>query len=250
MNEIHRSAELVGEVKLGNGNRIGPNVVIYGPVEIGDDNLILPSVVIGTPPQWVGKSHDVKNGRAISIGSRNTIRELVAIHKPEETVTAIGNDCYLMTHTHIAHDCIIGDKVTMASGCQLGGFTTIQKSCVLGFSSVTHPHVTMGAYSIIGMGTVVNRDIMPFLKIAGNPCRILGINRVGMVRGLFTEEEIVLMENHWVDVWTYLTKKSEQPTFLTDRLKQVCEDFASARHGNKQLVAYEPLNWRSDFAPF
>jgi len=43
---------------------------------------------------------------------------------------------------------------------------------------------------MVGMASVVTKDVPPFLKVLGSPLRLMGVNSVGLQRTGFTEEVI------------------------------------------------------------
>ena len=53
------------------------------------------------------------------------------------------------------------------------GLIKIMKNCYIGDSVIILPNVTVGAYSIIGAGSVVTRDIPPRVIAAGNPAKVI-----------------------------------------------------------------------------
>ena len=59
MNQMHPTAVIGPDVKLGTGKTIGPYAVLLGNTEIGDDNWIGPHVVIGSPGEMRGGEHPV-----------------------------------------------------------------------------------------------------------------------------------------------------------------------------------------------
>lgn len=187
MNKIHPTAILGDQVKLGSGNTIGPYVVISGTVQIGDGNWIGPHTSIGGPPEIRGSDlpDAWENGShlgTVTIGSHNVIREGCTIHAGYFAGTQIANDCYIMNQTYIAHDSSIGTQVTLSSHVVLGGHVVIQNAANLGMSTVVHQRRVIGTACMIGMGSIVTRDIPPFSKAFGNPCRIVGANVIGMQR--------------------------------------------------------------------
>jgi len=183
-NTLHPTASIGTSVKIGSGNVVGAYTVIEGDVTIGDDNWIGPHVTIGTPPQYSTKKFEFHGGDAagIVIGNRNVLREYTTVHQPSERTTSIGDDCYLMAYCHVSHDTRLRDGVVMANSVQIGGFSDIQEFANIGLSSVLHQFTTIGAYVMIGMGTVISKDIPPFVKAVGTPARSLWINSTGFNR--------------------------------------------------------------------
>lgn len=193
-NRIHPSAVLGPDVQLGEGNIIGPFVILLG-CRIGDDNWIGPHVVIGTPPEIRGHGHgafweDEPDGYGVRIGDRTTVREYTTIHSGSEASTTVGNDCFLMNKVYIGHDGRIGAGVTMASSVTLGGHVHVGAGANLGLGAVVHQRRRIGAGTMVGMGGVVTRDLPPFALAYGNPARVRGANQVGMHRAGHTRADV------------------------------------------------------------
>ncbi|WP_456789399.1 acyl-ACP--UDP-N- acetylglucosamine O-acyltransferase [Cellulomonas sp. P5_C5] len=187
MNSIHPTAVIGDGVVLGDGNVIGPHVVLYGPLEIGDGNWIGPGVTIGTPPEVRGVEHvaqweSAPTGPGIVIGHRNVIREQTLIHQGWQQQTVIGDDCFLMNKVYVAHDSVVESGSTLASTVTMGGHVRIGAGANIGLGSVVHQRRFVGAGAMVGMGSVVTRDVPPFALAFGNPARVRGANRVGMTR--------------------------------------------------------------------
>lgn len=185
-NTVHATAIIAGDVTLGTGNTIGPFVTITGPVTIGDDNWIGAGAVIGAPPEVRSADHarsfDGPNGGGVTIGSRNILREYMQVHQGWELQTTLGNDIMVMNQSYIAHDCQIGDGATLASSVLLAGNVELGKHANLGMGVVVHQGRRIGGVAMIGMASVITRDIPPLAIAFGNPARVRGANGVGMSR--------------------------------------------------------------------
>ncbi len=192
MNRIHPTAVIEDSVQLGHGNVIGPYAVILGDVSIGDGNWIGPHVTIGSPAQFSTEKFELNGARVsgITIGNRNVIREYSTVHQPSRDRTIIEDDCYLMAYTHVSHDTQICSRAVLANNVQIGGFSFVGDGANVGLSCVLHQFSTIGAYAMVGMGTVVSKDVPPFTKVYGAPPRISGINEIGMKRSGFSSEDI------------------------------------------------------------
>lgn len=194
MNSIHPTAQLVGDVRLGSGNRIGAFAVITGPVAIGDDNWIGAGVVIGAPPEVRSWPHPRDDGdivgNGVTIGHRNIVREYAQIHHGWHDRTAIGDDAFIMNQVYVAHDCVLGDRVTLASSVLLAGHVRLGDDANLGLGTSVHQRTRIGRGVMVGMGSVVTRDVPPFAKAYGTPARVRGANRVGMERSGFAADGI------------------------------------------------------------
>lgn len=170
-NEIHPTVVIVGDVRIGKNNKILPYTVLMGPLEIGDDNIIGPHAVIGTPGQDTRNPRYDSSNKFIQIGSRNIIREFVAIQKPcYQDITKLGNDIFLMQSVHIPHDAIIEDKVVITPMVVLAGITRILAGANLGMGCTVNQYTVIGQYSIVATGSATMKNVKPFSRyIPGKP---------------------------------------------------------------------------------
>ncbi len=196
MNTIHPAAVVGPEVELGLRNTVGPGVVLLGPLVIGDDNWFGAYSVVGAPAEVRGIDHGAGweaerlVGTGVTIGSGNVLREYVTVHQGHYDRTRIGSDCYLMNKVYIGHDGHIGDRVTMASSATLGGHVHVGAGANLGMGCVVHQRRVIGPGVMVGMGSVVARDVPPHAMAYGNPCRVHGVNAVGMDRAGLPAEAV------------------------------------------------------------
>lgn len=177
-------------VEIASGTRIGPHAVINGPTRIGKDNQIFQFTSIGEDPQ--DKKYRGETTR-LEIGDRNVIREYVTVHRgtiQDQSLTRIGNDNLFMAYTHVAHDCVVGNHVIMANAASLAGHVHVDDGAILGGFSLVHQFCRIGRYSFSAMGSVINRDLPPYVMIGGSPTKPHGINNVGLERQGFSPEAI------------------------------------------------------------
>lgn len=206
-NNIHSTAIIGDDVKLGENNTIGPNVVIMGKVIIGNNNhfgvntMITNNVIIGNDNRFVGSASigslgemgtkgDIflENGNVV-IGNNNMVREFVTINSPvRKETTSIGNNCYFMARTHIPHDADVRNNVVMATNSVLGGGTILYNNAYIGLGSIIHQWTDIGESAMIGLQAAVTKHVPPFCTITGVPAKILKLNRTGLERRGFTAE--------------------------------------------------------------
>lgn len=175
-NDIHPTAIIHANAKLGRGNKIGRHVVIHDNVTIGNNNEIGDFSIIGGEPQH--KSLPGKYG--VVIGSSNKIREFFTIHSGIKRQTRIGNNNYIFTYAHMAHDACIGDFVTMCNNTQLSGHVVVCDYAVLSTSVCIEQFTVIGAFCFVGLGSAVSKNLPPFGKYIGN--KRIGENSVGISR--------------------------------------------------------------------
>ena len=180
---------VIGEkVTIGPNTDIGAHVVIDGHTEIGANNQIFPGAVIGIEPQ------DLKYDGSVSlvkIGDNNRIREYVTINRATHAgeATVIGNDNLLMAYVHVAHNCIIANQVIIANAVALAGHVEIESNAVIGGVLGIHQFVHIGRFAMLGGMSRIDRDVPPYMVVEGNPCRVRGLNTVGLRRSGLTNLE-------------------------------------------------------------
>lgn len=181
-------------VEIGAGSSVGSHCVIEGPTRIGRDNRIHPHSVIGGAPQDKKYAYEAT---ALEIGDRNTIREFVTINRgtaQDLGVTRIGSDNWIMAYVHIAHDCLVGSHVIFANAASLAGHVRIDDHAILGGFTLVHQFCQIGAHAFTSMGAIINRDVPPFVTVAGNFAEPKGINSEGLKRRGFDSARIMAIK--------------------------------------------------------
>ncbi len=178
------------EVELAAGVEIGAHVVVMGRTTIGAGTRVFPHACLGAEPQIVGPpAEDTR----LEIGAANVLREHVTIHRGSRGgggVTKVGDRSYLMNGCHVAHDCIVGDDCTMASFTGLAGHVEIGDHAVLGAYTGLHQHCRVGESAMTAAGTKATKDVAPFVTVAGDRARLVGLNLVGLRRRDFSPDEL------------------------------------------------------------
>ncbi|WP_028122968.1 MULTISPECIES: acyl-ACP--UDP-N-acetylglucosamine O-acyltransferase [Epilithonimonas] len=176
-------------VTVGSDTWIGPNVTIMENVRIGKNCKIFPGTVIGAVPQDL--KFDGEDTQVI-IGDGTTLRECVTINRGTKALgyTKIGNNCLIMATSHVAHDCIVGDNVIIANGCGIAGHVEIGDFVVMGGLSAVQQFGKIGKHVMISGGSLIRKDIPPYVKVAREPISYAGINSVGLRRRGFTNDKI------------------------------------------------------------
>ncbi len=170
------------DVEIGDNTWIGPHVVIEGPTTIGRDNRIWQYASVGAAPQ--DKKFHGENSRLV-IGDRNVIREFVTFNRGTADgggETRIGNDNWLMAYVHIAHDCIVGNHTIFANAASLAGHVAVDDWVILGGFTLVHQFCQIGAHAFTSMGSIINRDVPPYVTVAGSFAEPKGINSEGLRR--------------------------------------------------------------------
>lgn len=174
-------------VRVGARTRIGPHVLIERDTLVGEECRISNGAVLGTDPQDL-KYHDEPT--RLVVGDRTVIREFATLNRGTSAsgLTSVGSDCMLMAYTHVAHDCVLGDHVILSNAVNMAGHVTIQDWAIVGGMTPIHQFVRIGAHAFVGGGSRVAKDIPPYVKAAGSPVQLYGLNSVGLQRRGFSEE--------------------------------------------------------------
>ena len=204
---IHSTAIVSANARLGSNVIIGPYAVIERDTDIGEDceirahavvkrfttigshNTVHEGVVLGGEPQDVGYEDCVSYLR---IGSNNRIREGVTIHRgtQSESLTTIGSGCFIMANAHVAHNSQVGDGVIIANNVALAGHVDIGDQAFISGGVVVHQFCRIGRLAMIGGNSKIVQDCLPFVITDGVPGRARGVNVVGLRRAGLKSSEI------------------------------------------------------------
>lgn len=181
-------------VEIGEGTWIGPNVTIMEGARIGKNCSIFPGSVISAIPQDL--KFEGEDTLAI-IGDHTTIRECVTINRGtnHRGATKIGSNCLIMAYSHVAHDCVVGDYCIFSNNSTLAGHITIGDHVILAGLTAVHQFVTIGDHAFVAGGSLVRKDVPPFVKAAREPLSYVGINSIGLRRRGFSAEKIKEIQN-------------------------------------------------------
>lgn len=213
---------VVGEkVSIGEGTAIGPYCMIEGPTTIGKGCTFTGYASIGTPPQ--DHSYRGEDTR-LEIGDDNTFREFVTVNRgttKDRGVTSIGNHNLVMAYCHVAHDCVIGSNVVMGNLATLAGHVQIHDNAIIGGLSAIHQFTRVGAFTIVGGGSMVSLDIVPYAKASGDRAKLFGVNTIGLKRGGFSKDQVSRIERAYRILF-------KQGLLLKDAVTVLGSDFPDA----------------------
>jgi UDP-N-acetylglucosamine acyltransferase len=174
-------------VSIGASTTIGPHVHIVRDTRIGEACAIHHAAALGGDPQdlkYAGERTE------LVVGARTIIREFVTVSRGTVAHgrTEVGSDCLIMATAHVAHDCIIGNHVILANAVNMGGHVTIEDNVIVGGLTAIHQFVRIGKHSFVGGCSAVRKDVVPYVKAAGDPLHLFGLNSVGLQRRGFSDE--------------------------------------------------------------
>ena len=193
---VHPDAKIAGNVRidafavvehdtvLGEGSWIMSGAHVLAGSRLGKNCRIHQGAVVGGMPQDLKFSGEYSE---VFLGDGCIVRECATINRGTK---AYGKECLVMAYAHVAHDCIIGDHVILVNNVALAGHVEIGDWTILGGLSAVHQFVKIGSHVMVGGGSLVRKDIPPFITVAREPLTFEGVNAVGLRRRGFTNARI------------------------------------------------------------
>ena len=171
----------IGDCVIGRNSVIHDSVTISDSVIIGDNTQIFPGAVLGT--DGLGCTRDSYGrlsvfphlGRLI-IGNDVIIGANCSIAKGSLSDTIIGEGTKINALCFIAHNCVIGKNVLITGSSMLNGSVRIGDNASIYSHVIVRDQKSVGDWSVIGMGSVVTKDVPPNEVWVGNPARFLRKN--------------------------------------------------------------------------
>lgn len=188
--EIGAYTTIGAGVEIDEGCEIKSHVVINGPTKIGKNNRIFQFSSIGEEPQDK-KYHGEPT--LLEIGDNNLIRESVTINRGTVQgggITRIGSNNWIMAYVHIAHDCLIGNDNIFANNASLAGHVIVDDFVILGGFTLISQFNYLGSHSFSAMGSVISRNVPPYVLVSGHMAKPVGVNVEGLRRRQFTDVQI------------------------------------------------------------
>lgn len=214
------------QVRIGSNTAISSHVVIEAGTEIGENCQISQYSCIGGVPQDLKFRGEVTK---VVIGNFNNIREFVTINRAtceDIGVTMIGDHNLIMAYCHVAHNCLLKNNIVLANGTNLAGHVVIEDYAVVGGLTGVHQFTHIGAHSMIGGASAVNKDVPPYVTASGNHAKLYGLNMIGMKRRGFSDE----VQQALKDSYRIIFRSSLLLSVAVDQVRKNVPDFAEVRH--------------------
>jgi len=261
MNKIHPLACVSPEAKLGDNIEVGPFAFIDANVEIGDgcrilngatiysyvkmgkDCTVFPGAVVGAIPQDL--KFEGEESR-VEIGDRVNIRECATINRGTAAsgkyVTRVGSDTLIMSYAHIAHDCTVGNHCIIVSYTGLAGETDIDDWVTLGGRSMCHQFTKVGTHAFVAASTKLVKDVPPYVLVGREPAVFEGVNRVGLLRRGFSEEEVNLIKELYDTIYFKGMNVSQALEFIEANYPQsaIRDTIVNFIRGSKRGILSKP----------
>ena len=228
MSNIHNTAIIGKDVKLGKDVEIGAYCIVEGKVEIGDNTKLYSNVVIRTTNDKsyikIGKNNRffsfcviggepqdnkfIGEASNVEIGDNNIIREYCTINGGSElgnaivgnkNLTRIGNNCYLYISSHIAHDVYFEDNITITNYVGVAGHCKIGHHTIIGGLTGIHQFVNIGHNVMIGGMCAITHDVPHYALVGNEPSTIAGANIIGLKRAGFGLKDVKMISQFYKD---------------------------------------------------
>lgn len=222
-------------VEIKDNTYIGPHVIIEGATEIGPNCKLVAACSIGLPPQDISYK-DEPTG--VKIGENTTIREYVTIHRAtKEGFTTIGSNCFLMNCVHIGHNTQLGNSVIIANSSVLAGYVIVEDFVFISALSTMHQHCRIGESAMVGGMTGSRLDLPPYFLADGRPAEIRGVNKVGLRRrGIKADVRVELSKAYKLIYQSGLNttnalKKIEDELVQFEEIKKLVNFYRTSKRG-------------------
>lgn len=235
---IHQTAIIHPSAKLADNVKVGPYSIIGADVEIGEGTVIESHVVVKGITR-IGKNNHIYQFGSIGedcqdkkyageptrleVGDNNVFREACTVHRgtiQDNSLTKIGSNNLFMAYTHIAHDCIVGDNNIMANNATLAGHVHVGDHVILGGMTAVHQFCHIGSHSFSGGGSVVLRDIPPYIMVGGASNTPHGINSEGLRRRGFDKDTIMAIRR----AYKVLYRSGNRAEEAVEKLNEMAKD--------------------------
>ncbi len=191
---IEPFAHIEKDVVIGDNCWIGSHSVLKSGTRLGKNCKVFHGAVLGAEPQ------DLKfkgEPTLLVIGENNVIREYCTLNRGTTAsgLTSVGSNNMFMAYVHIAHDCLIGSNCVIANSVNLAGHVEVGDWAIIGGATQVHQFSKIGSHVMISGGSLVQKDVPPFIKAARTPLSYSGINNVGLDRRGFSSEQIIQIQD-------------------------------------------------------
>ena len=177
---IHPTAQIDEDVVVGDGTRIWANVQVRAGARIGLECSF-------------GRNSFVDLG--VVVGNRVKVQNNASLYEG----VVLDDGVFIGPHVIFTNDRIPravtpDGRLKTTDDWELGR-TTVGRGAALGAGAIVVTGVDIGAWAMIGAGTVITRDVPEHALVVGNPGRIIGYISAGGQRCETQHEARVLTTN-------------------------------------------------------
>jgi len=209
-------AYIAKDVVIGDGTWVGPNATIMDGARIGENCKIFPGAVVAAIPQDLKFKGEVTTAE---IGDNTVLRECVTVNRGtvSKGKTVVGSDCLLMAYVHIGHDSLLGNKIIISNGTNVAGEIVIDDWAVISGDVQIHQFVHIGAHVMISGGSLVRKDVPPYITVGREPLAYAGVNSVGLRRRGFTNQQVNQVQEMYREIYLKEQNTAQAIEFIKNR---------------------------------
>ena len=130
-----------------------------------------------------------------------------------------------MVNAHVGHDCKIGNSVVMSNLVQVAGHVEIEDFVILSGGSMVLQFARIGRNAFVGGMSGVGNDVLPYAIYDGPRAVYRTINRVGLMRHGFTNEDLHAIHSVYSAVF-----HGDVGTTVAERLDRVRKDVKNNKY--------------------
>jgi len=163
---------------IGCGVTIGSHTIVKRRTVIGEgtsigDNTSIGGHGFGFETDDGGIPIRIRHLGNVIIGSNSEIGSNVVIARGTIDATVIGDDVKIDDHVFIAHNVQVGNRTFVIAGAEVSGSVEIGEDCWVSPQVTIINGVSIGSGSLLGIGSVVLRDVPHNSVAVGNPARVI-----------------------------------------------------------------------------
>jgi UDP-N-acetylglucosamine acyltransferase len=220
--KIEAFAWIDKNVEIGDGTWVGPNATVMEGARIGKNCKIFPGAVVSAIPQ------DLKfkgEETTAEIGDNTTLRECVTVNRgtASKGKTVVGNNCLLMAYVHIGHDSLLGNNIIISNSTNVAGEIEIDDFAVISGDVQIHQFVHIGGHVMISGGSLVRKDVPPYVTVAHEPVSYVGVNSVGLRRRGFSNDQISHIQEIYREIFVKEQNVTQALKYIESEIEQTQE---------------------------
>lgn len=175
---IGHNSVIEEDVIIGDNVTIGNNTTVLARTRIGDRSIIGSNTVLGSIGFGLEKDEQNKWIRIphigwLEIGSDVEIGSSTVIARGTINSTNIANHCKIDDNVFVAHNVYVGENTVIIANSEISGSVKIGRDAWIAPSVTIIEGVSIGDNTLVGIGSVVLRDIAANVVAVGNPARVL-----------------------------------------------------------------------------
>lgn len=85
----------------------------------------------------------------------------------------VGKCVLISENSGVYHDCAVGDFTSIMPAVRISGNVSVGKRAYIGVQAAVRQGLAIGSDTVVGMGSVVIRDVPDGCTVVGNPARII-----------------------------------------------------------------------------